>query len=117
VDIKRDWQAVVDKYKANSVGFWTEHRFYIYLLIVAGFLDAMSTIHFMLIIGPEAELHPMVRWLSVNYGVVAGPLIGFVLKISLGVVAIIYVRRVAKILFSIGIFLYFFAASYNFFIH
>jgi len=67
----------------------------------------------MLDLGPEAEIHPMVRIASRLAGPVAGPLLGALVKAVAGVVVSIYCRRWAvHILVTVSL-ISFWAAWYN----
>ena len=65
---KDDLLAAVNRIRDNAKGFWVDNRRLIYLVIIAGFVDLLSTINFMQIIGPEKEIHPMIRYFGYSYG-------------------------------------------------
>jgi len=115
MSIKSDILAVGERYKNNWNGFWTEHFNLIILVILAGILDTISTIWFMERLGPEFELHPLVRYLSEELGIYAGPIIGKSIKIGLGLLVLVYCKpAVVRIILKLIIFLYTFACVYNF---
>ncbi len=111
---KRDILKAFKRFQDNSDGFWFEHRKLIYLLVIAGFVDLLSTIFFMQTIGPHKELHPMIRYLAYSYGPVLGPIIGKFSQIFLGTLAVIYFRKHAKFLLVLASVMYSWAAVANF---
>ena len=111
---KDDLLAAVNRIRDNAKGFWVDNRRLIYLVIIAGFVDLLSTINFMQIIGPEKEIHPMIRYFGYSYGPVFGPMIGKFSQIFLGIFAIIYFRKHAKFLLAFVAVMYSWAAVANF---
>ena len=104
----------INSYKENFKGFFYVHRFYILVLIIAAYADGLSTIYFMEKTSPLNEIHPIIRYLAVNYGIVVGTIIGKVGQIVIGTFAIIYFRNFSKWLFVIAIISYTFASISNF---
>jgi len=104
---------MVETFRANSCGFWETYRWLLLVFFVALLCDAASTIHFMLDIGPEPEVHPMVRIASRLAGPVVGPLLGAFVKAAAGVIVSIYCRRwAAYILIAVSL-ISLWAAWYN----
>lgn len=101
------------RFIANSEGFFDKYRLYIVLLIITALLDAFSTFCFMFVLGAEYELHPIVRELSFMLGPLIGPFIGGFLKISLGLCAIIYIRKYEKQLLGLACLIYSYAFMHN----
>lgn len=52
------------------------HWMLLILLVGTALMDAVSTMNFMLLIGPESEMNWVVRKLSLWYGPILGPLLG-----------------------------------------
>ncbi len=104
---------VAAKFRINSVGFWNKFRWLIIIFVMALLCDAMSTIYFMQRTGPEAELHPGIKFMSELLGSVAGPLVGMVLKAVAGVTVAIYLRKFAAHIFLAGSVISYWAAWYN----
>lgn len=101
------------KLKENSWGFWKDYRWFIIVFVIALFCDAAGTIHFMLIEGPDVEIHPVIRLVSKILGPVAGPLIAAVGKAFAGILVCIYCRRFAAYIFVAASIISFWAAWYN----
>lgn len=110
-------KAALDKIKArfiaNSQGFFDKYRFWIVLLVITALLDAFSTFCFMYVLGAKYELHPIVRELSFMLGPLVGPFLGGFLKISLGLCAIIYLRKFEKELLVLACLIYSYAFMHN----
>ena len=104
---------VIERFRSNSHGFWSAHRWLMMAFILALFCDAASTVYFMLHVGPEAELHPAVRIISHILGPVAGPLLSASFKAIAGVCVAIYLRRFARHIFFTVAVISFWAAWYN----
>jgi hypothetical protein len=104
---------VKERFINNSQGFYEKYRFWILMLMITALLDAFSTFCFMYVIGPKYELHPIVRELSYLMGPLVGPFVGGFLKISLGICAIIYLRRFEKQLLVLACILYSYAFMHN----
>jgi hypothetical protein len=111
---KRDILKAFKRFRNNADGFWFEHRKLIYLLIIAGFVDLLSTIFFMQEVGPHKELHPVIRYLAYSYGPIYGPIIGKFSQIFMGVLAVIYFRKHAKFVIVLAAVMYSWAAVANF---
>ena len=101
------------RFLSNSEDFFDRYRFYIILLIITAFLDAFSTFCFMYVLGAQYELHPIVRELSFILGPLIGPFVGGFLKISLGLCAIIYIRKYEKQLLGLTCLIYSYAFMHN----
>ena len=110
-------KAALAKVKArfvkNSKGFFDKYRFLIMLLVITALLDAFSTFCFMYVLGPEYEIHPLVRGLSYLLGPLVGPFFGGFLKISLGICAIIYLRKFERRLLVTTCVLFSYAFMHN----
>lgn len=82
------------------------HRSLLLLYGLAIFFDTVSTIHFMHRGGVELELHPLVRWGSIIYGPVAGPLLfAFLFKFLAGLIILFYIRRLAPSILRLAAFI------------
>ncbi len=111
---KKSWDLIKTRYMENSIGFIYNHRIYIVLFIVAGILDAISTIYFMNKVGPEYEVNTLIRTLVLDYGIVIGTIIGKAFQIVIGILTLVYLKQYAKYIFTLAIVLYVFAAISNF---
>ncbi len=72
-----------------------------------------STIYFMLIHGPAAEGHPVVRMISHVLGPILGPMLGKTTQFLVAIVVTVFLRRWAAYIFVPLIILYGWAAWYN----
>ncbi|HBC87417.1 MAG TPA: hypothetical protein DCZ94_10720 [Lentisphaeria bacterium] len=68
-------------FRKNSRLLFKEFRFYFYAVIFTAFADLVSTIAFMSFIGPDREVNFYVRFFSIHFGIVAGPILGKLLQI------------------------------------
>ena len=112
VDTNAEYPAVV-RFRNNARGFWVKYRWVLILFAVSVFCDAASTIHFMLKLGPEPEIHPMVRIAAMIAGPIAGPLLGAAAKVLAGVLVAIYCRRWAAHILILTSVISLWAAWYN----
>ena len=101
------------RFKQNLEGFFEANKLPIRFLIIAAFLDAFSTFCFMYVLGVEFEIHPLVRSISEVMGPFVGPFIGGAVKISLGICALIYIRRFEKTILCLAGLFYCYAFMYN----
>ena len=103
----------ISRFRKNYAGYFHEFRFYIWLAVLAAFLDFLTTWRFMKEGGIEDELHPVIRLVSIFAGPLAGPLIGKVCQLAaLGFLTIVF-RKAARIIFIPIIVIYLYAAWYN----
>ncbi len=73
----------------------------------------LSTVFFMVIDGPQAELHPLIRLISMVLGPVTGPVVGKLFQFATVIVVTVFLRRWALYIFVVVIILYAWAAAYN----
>ena len=111
---KQDVLKAYTRIKTNYQGFYEEHKGLIFLLIAAAVMDCLSTIYFMHEVGPSKELNPMIKYLGYSLGPLYGPLLGKYLQISIGMIAVIYFRPLAKHILVITACMYSWAACANF---
>lgn len=104
---------VLYRLKVNSQGFWLKYRVAISLFTLALLADGLSTVYFMTYLGTSAEMHPVVRFASITFGPIAGPIIGSLWKWVTCLYLAIYCRRLAFPLFLIPAIVYVLAAWYN----
>lgn len=104
---------VVERIRANWPGYVSAYSILLVLVVLAAVADALSTVFFMLIRGPEEEAHPLIRWMAVTLGPVLGPLLGKFVQIVALVAVTVYLRRWAVFLFICATVLYAWAACYN----
>ena len=109
----RQLKAIKLRFLRNNLKFWQRYRILVYLLIVASTLDFFSTMHFMKLNGIDDEVHPHIWMLSKWFGTTAGPLLGKILQLTLGLVIAIYVIKWAKLILWAGILMYTFAFWHN----
>ncbi len=112
----RQLNAIRLKYLHNCKGFLTKFRIPIYFLIITAALDCMTTSHFMLLCGVQMEAHPLVRYISMLFGPIWGPITGKFCQCVPGLFAIVFVRKYAGIIIWSAATLYLFAAWYNIFL-
>ena len=111
---KKDFMTAVNRIRTNAGEFLRENRMLIYLLIIAGFVDLLSTIYFMQHVGPHKEIHPIIRHLGFAYGPVVGPSLGKFAQIFLGLFAVLYFRKYGKFILAFAAVMYSWAAVANF---
>ena len=113
----RDLRAIKIRFQRNSKNFLEDNHYLITLLIIAAVVDAASTIYFMHMVGPQKEIHPIIRELGFILGPTLGPIFGKILQITVGLVAVIYLRKYAKHIIAITAVMYSWAATANFLAH
>lgn len=94
-----------------------QYRVLLILTFLASLADMASTIHFMLIHGPAAEGHPVVRVISLVFGPILGPMLGKTVQFLVAIIVTVFLRRWAAYIFILLIILYAWAAWYNFWGH
>jgi hypothetical protein len=99
--------------KLNCRGFWHTYRIAILIFTLALIADGLSTVYFMSYLGVSAEIHPVVRFASVIFGPVAGPMVGALWKWAVCLYLAIYCRKFAYSIFLSTSIVYIFAAWYN----
>ncbi len=90
-----------------------EYRLLLVLALAASLADMASTIYFMRHTGPHAELHPTVRFVSLLFGPILGPVLGKAVQFLVLVAITVFLRRWALFIFLPVIILYGWAAWYN----
>jgi hypothetical protein len=103
----------VARFRKNAQGFFRAYRWLLIVFVVSLFCDAASTVHFMLKLGPEPEIHPVVRIVAIIAGPVAGPLLGALAKTVAGILVAIYCRRFAVYILILASMTSLWAAWYN----
>ena len=73
-----------NRLKLNYRGFWHTYRIAISIFTLALIADGLSTVYFMSYLGVSAEIHPVVRFASVVFGPIAGPVVGSLWKWEIG---------------------------------
>ncbi len=109
----RSFSDVTERLQANWDGYLTRYWVFLVLLALAAIADMLSTVFFMIIDGPEAEGHPVIRLLSIVLGPVSGPIIGKCGQFAAAIVLTVFLRRWAIYIFITAIMLYAWAAVYN----
>ncbi|MGA2679391.1 MAG: hypothetical protein ABSF37_08855 [Sedimentisphaerales bacterium] len=104
---------ISNRLKLNCRGFWHTYRMAIFIFTLALIADGLSTVYFMSYLGVSAEIHPVVRFASVAFGPVAGPVVGSLWKWAACLYLAIYCRKFAYSIFLTTSIVYIFAAWYN----
>ena len=106
-------QDIREVFSQNSKGFCEKYKWPMALMTFALCCDALSTVNFMYESGPEMELHPGVKFFSIAFGIVAGPMLSAVLKAAMAVIVCIYLKKFAAYIIFTGTFVSLWAAWYN----
>jgi hypothetical protein len=106
-------EMIFARLRENSHGFWHAYNTLIIMFTLALLADCFSTIYFMSHLGVSAELHPMVRFVSIIFGPVAGPVLGALGKFAVCVYIAIYCKKFAGRIFLGLAIVYILAAWYN----
>jgi predicted membrane protein len=101
------------RFRENWRGYLHQYRVLLILMFLASLADMASTIHFMLIHGPEVEGHPVVRVISLVFGPILGPMLSKATQFMVAVVVTVFLRRWAVHIFVPLIILYGWAAWFN----
>jgi hypothetical protein len=109
----RSWTDISTRLRENWEGYVRQYRVFLVLVLLASLADMVSTIHFMLYAGPQAELHPTVRFISQLFGPVLGPMLGKAIQVIVIFALTVFLRRWAVFIFIPVIILYTWAAWYN----
>lgn len=104
---------VTTRLQKNYRGFFYHYRWFIAVFVLAILCDAASTVRFMLIEGPDVEIHLVIRLISKVLGPVAGPVVSAIGKALAGIVVCIFCRRWAAYIFLTASIVSFWAAWYN----
>lgn len=104
---------IVERFRENYRGFWRGLVWVVGIYFVALLCDGLSTIWFMVRIGAEGELHPVVKLVSQILGPVAGPLVAVLGKGAAGIIVAVWFRRWAAIILVAVAAISFWAAWYN----
>ena len=104
---------ISNRLKLNCRGFWHTYRIAISIFTLALIADGLSTVYFMSYLGVSAEIHPVVRFASVVFGPVAGPMVAALWKWAACLYVAIYCRKFAYSIFLTTSVVYIFAAWYN----
>ena len=62
--------------RANNRLLFSKHLHLVHWIVITAVLDAVSTIFFMQVLGPQIEINPIVRMSSLWLGVIIGPIVG-----------------------------------------
>ncbi len=109
----RSIRDIRERFEANWDGYLARYWIWLFLLAVAAIADMLSTVFFMVIDGPQAELHPLIRLISMVLGPVTGPVVGKLFQFATVIVVTVFLRRWALYIFVVVIILYAWAAAYN----
>ena len=99
--------------KKNGLSLWKSNQFLICLFLVTLSLDMLSTIRFMRNTGPQDELHPAVRFVSVVFGPVAGPVLSALCKAAATAIVLLALKKHARKILLVATVCYLFAFFYN----
>lgn len=92
---------------------WQSWWWLFLIFFITLIMDAISTIHFMQMTGPGAELHPVVRLVSSWFGPVTGPVLTVFAKTVAMMLVLFYLRRFTPLILVIASVFYLFAFFYN----
>jgi hypothetical protein len=109
----RTMRDIETRFRENWKGFLHEYGVFLVLALLASLADTASTIHFMRYAGPQAELHPTVRFISYLFGPIGGPILGKGIQFTVLIALTVFLRRRAIFIFIPIIILYAWAAWYN----
>lgn len=101
------------EFKKKWRQLWQSWWWLFLIFVITLFMDAISTIHFMRMVGPEAELHPAVRMVSYLFGPVVGPILAVFGKAIAMVLVLFYLKRWAPVVLTVSSVLYLLAFFYN----
>ena len=68
-------------FEDSRAALFTKHRCLFVMLLVTAAMDALTTYLFMSVLGIAEESNPVVRLLSVQFGIIVGPLLGKLFQI------------------------------------
>lgn len=101
------------KVKPTLLTYVSRYHLFILFYLLTLIADTISTSIFMRHLGAESEFHPLVALLSVQFGIIAGPILGAVFK-AVGCFWITFTyQRFAVAIFLIASAGYLFATWYN----
>ena len=101
------------RFRENWNGYVHKYRVLLILTFLASLADTASTVYVMLIHGPAAEGHPVVRVVSLVFGPILGPILGKATQFLVAITVTVFLRRWAIYIFVPLIILYGWAAWYN----
>ncbi len=109
----KTFRDVGTRFRENWKGYVHKYRVLLVLAFLASLADMASTIYIMLIHGPTAEGHPIVRAISFVFGPILGPLLGKAAQFLVAIGVTVFLRRWAVYILVPLIILYGWAAWYN----
>jgi hypothetical protein len=109
----RSLHDVTARLRDNWKGYVQQYRLLLVLVLLASLADMATTIHFMLVHGPQAEGHPVVRMISQAFGPIFGPVLGKTIQFVVAIVVTVFLRRWTAYILIPLIILYGWAAWYN----
>jgi len=89
----KTFRDVGTRLRENWKGYIRQYRVLLILVLLASLADMASTIHFMLIHGPEVEGHPVVRAISLVFGPILGPIVGKGTQFIVAVALTVFLRH------------------------
>lgn len=95
---------------------WRPNRRLFVFFFITLLMDTLSTMHFMRTLGPESELHPLVRLICCTFGIVLGPLIAAAVKALVLAAVLLCHRRFARAVLLIAGLLHGLACFYNLYV-
>jgi hypothetical protein len=101
------------KIKHCCLRFCFRYRWLTVIFLIALILDTVTTVSFMTEGGPQEEYNPVVRMLSENYGIVAGPILGAIYKLSAAIILTFIWEKYARYVLAAACITYSWAAFYN----
>ena len=99
--------------RTNSKGYLYRNRYYLAVLLLAAIADVITTIMFMMKLGPNAEYHPAIRFVSGIFGPLFGPIIGKICQLLAILLVTLYLKNWEKYVLVVVSILYAWAAWFN----
>lgn len=100
------------------------HRLWIAIFLIALFLDALSTVHYMhreydaeffLYTAEGIDIHPLVNWFTSFWGPVVGPFAAAGMKFIASIIVGLYWKKIARAEYIAASVIYLCAAFFNVF--
>ena len=90
------------KFNENLYPFFSANSVIILLWCMTALLDGYSTTKFMMVLGPESEMHPMTKSLSYCFGIYAGPYISGAFKILMALPILVCWKNIGRCVLTVS---------------
>ena len=97
----------------NWPNYVPEFRMLLIAVFIASLADMVSTISVMQVFGPQVELHPLIRTMSLEWGPVLGPVVGKAWQLLALILVTLLLRPQARLILVPVAISYTAAAYYN----